>query len=41
VTGYEGSITFTSGYCREGMGNNVESMLDMVLAELPGNDDHS
>jgi NRPS condensation-like uncharacterized protein len=41
VTGYEGGLTFTSGYCREGVGDGVEKMLDLVLAELPGNEDHS
>jgi NRPS condensation-like uncharacterized protein len=41
VSGYEGGLTFTSGYCREGTGNGVEKLLDLVLAELPGNGDHS
>jgi len=36
VTGYDGSLTLTSGYCREGVGNDsVEKMLNLVLMELP------
>ena len=42
VSGYDGSLTFTSGYCREGVGNDsVEKMMDLVIDELPGNDVHS
>lgn len=37
VTGYAGTLTFTSGYCREGVGNDsVERMLDLFLDQLPG-----
>jgi NRPS condensation-like uncharacterized protein len=37
VTGYRGSLTLTSGYCRDGVGNDsVERILDLVLEELPG-----
>ena len=36
ATGYDGSLTFTSGHCRDGVGNdNVEKMLDLVVSELP------
>jgi NRPS condensation-like uncharacterized protein len=35
VTGYDGSLTFTSGHCQAGVGDGVERMLDIVLEELP------
>lgn len=35
VTGYDGTLTFSSGYCREGVGDGVERMLDLFLDRLP------